>query len=244
MTMYDNVQLFPVWVLNLERSVDRRKFMEEQLNRLGWRYEFIRAVDGRSLSRKQLDLYSKAEAMKYKHRELGRGEVGCALSHAGMWQRLVEDGLEAVLILEDDVLVGEMLARILSNIDVFPDDWDLVNFKTDVAQLPFGEPFFDIYKFCRFASPPNRTCAYLLSLAGARKLLREAFPIRRPVDDYIGSRCLHDVKAYGIDPQVVALRGEESDIWLQDDYYALERSGKTRVLEGLRRLLPRRMGKR
>ena len=234
----------PVWVLNLERSVERRRFMKEQLDRLGFHYEFVAAVDGRSLSRDHLGLYSKAEALRCKHRELGRGEVGCAISHASMWQRLVETNHDAVLILEDDVLVGEMLVRILSLIDVFPDDWDVVNFKTDVAQAPFGKPFFDIYKFCRFVSPPNRTCAYLLSLAGARKLLRGVFPIRRPVDDYIGNCCLHEVTAYGIDPQVVALHGEESDIWLQDDYYALERSRKVRILSRIRRSLQLNQGKR
>ena len=32
----------PVWVLNLERSVDRRRFMKEQLERLGLHYESLR----------------------------------------------------------------------------------------------------------------------------------------------------------------------------------------------------------
>ena len=229
MTKRSEPQPFPVWVLNLERSTGRRKIMQEQLDRLGLQHEFIPAVDGRSLSAEQIGLYSKKSALQNKYRELGRGEIGCALSHASMWQKLVDIGQEAVLILEDDVLIGEMFPPILFMCNNLPADWDFINFKTDVVQVPFGEPFYDIYRFCRFVSPPNRTCAYLLSRSGAQKLLRQVFPIRLPVDDYMGRRCLSGVNVYGVDPQVVALNGEDSDIWIQDDYYTLERSSSARI---------------
>jgi glycosyl transferase family 25 len=234
-------QPFPIWVLNLERSTVRRSSMQEQLERLNLEYEFFQAVDGRSLSVEQLGLYSKTAALRNKHRELGRGEIGCAISHAKMWQRLLDLDQEAILVLEDDVLIGEMFQRILFELKDLPDDWDFITFKTDSVQVPFGEPFYDIYRFCGFSYPPNRTCAYLLSRSGAEKLLDRIFPISCPVDDYMGRSCLSGVNAYGVDPQVVALNGEASDIWIQDDYYSLERTRKVRIMK-LFKLFLHRLG--
>jgi GR25 family glycosyltransferase involved in LPS biosynthesis len=39
----------PIWVLNLERSKERRAFMEKQLQNLDLEFEIIKAVDGKLL---------------------------------------------------------------------------------------------------------------------------------------------------------------------------------------------------
>ena len=40
----------PIWVLSLERSKDRRLFMENQLKGLNLEFEIIKAVDGQALT--------------------------------------------------------------------------------------------------------------------------------------------------------------------------------------------------
>lgn len=209
----DGKQQLPVWVLNLQRSKDRRFFMEEQLKKFNLDYEIIRAVDGRNISPDDLKRYSKEEAIKCAGRELCRGEIACALSHAKMWERIIAENLDEVLIFEDDILIGEMLVRILNYRHNFPADWELINFMTSAKQIPFGAPIFDIYRACRFEVYANGACAYLINRAGAEKLTTHVYPIRWAADGLTGRTYITDLISYGVDPRVSALSDFESDIW-------------------------------
>ena len=219
----------PVWVLNLERSTERRAFMEEQLLRLQLDYEIVAAVDGRSLSIEDKKQYSRKDAMRCCDRELSPGEVGCALSHIRMWQRLIRECIDEVLILEDDVLLGEMFLHVLRHRSRFPADWELINFVTDAPHIPFGNPICDIYKVCRFQGWANRTGAYLINRRGAQKLLNHAFPIRWPADGITGRIYITELVSYGIDPNVVGLNhNSESEIWKISGMSALRTTARAK----------------
>ena len=187
--------------------------MKEQLDKFCLTFEIIPAVDGRNLSDSDLRKYSKKDALRCIGRELSPGEIACALSHADMWRRIVDQNLDEVLILEDDVLIGEMLLRILHCRNRLPEDWELINFMTDARQVPFGSPVYDIYRACHFRHYANRTAALLINRKGAQKLLARVYPIRRAADGLTGRTYLTDLISYGITPQVAALSHFESDIW-------------------------------
>jgi len=206
-------QELPIWVLNLERSKDRRYFMEEQLRKLNLKFEITRAVDGRNIPENDLNRYSRKDAMKCAGRELSPGEIGCALSHAKMWERITMENLNEVLILEDDVIIGEMLIRILDFRHKFPVDWEFMNFVTSAKQIPLDVSIYDIYRACRFKGYANSTCAYFINRAGAKKLLSHVYPIRWAADGLTGRTYITDLISYGIDPKVAALSNFESDIW-------------------------------
>lgn len=206
-------QELPIWVLNLERSKDRWYFMEEQLRRLNLKFEITRAVDGRNITENDLKHYSRKDAMKCAGRELSPGEIGCALSHARMWERIIAENLNEVLILEDDVIIGEMLIRILDCRHKFPADWEFMNFMTSAKQIPLDVSIYDIYRACRFEGYANGACAYLIDRAGAKKLLSHVYPIRWAADGLTGRTYITGLISYGVDPKVAALSNFESDIW-------------------------------
>jgi len=206
-------QQLPVWVLNLERASSRRTYMVKQLEKLGLKYKMIVAVDGRNLSRDELAMYSPNEAIKHVKRELVRGEIGCALSHARLWDRIVEGNIPEVLVLEDDVVIGEMLLHVLNVRDKYPDDWEFINYVTDVKQVPFGEPVHSIYRMCKFKEYANRTGVYLVNRKGAEKLLNNAFPVRFAADGLTGRTSVTNLISYGIYPKVAALANFKSNIW-------------------------------
>lgn len=198
-------QTIPIWILNLERSGDRRKYMERQLNELNWRFEIIPAVDSKHLRSEDLKYYSAQEAMKTIQRELKPGEIGCALSHARMWERIVAENIEEVLILEDDVTIKRELLDVLGWRSTFPEDWEFINFRTDVQKIPFGSPVHTKYRICRFQSYANRTCAYFINTKGAKKLRDHVYPIRWAADGLTGRTYISDLVSYGIHPDLVEL---------------------------------------
>lgn len=204
----------PVFVVNLERSPARRQSMELQLQGLGIAYEIFPAVDGMRLSEDQRTKYSEVEAMRALGRPLVKTQIGCALSHINIYEKIVSEGIPECVVLEDDIFIGKMFKSVLEMRSRLPKDWDLVNFCTDARQLPFGEALTDIYRASSYLEPANRTSAYLINLRGAKKLLDVAYPIRYEADGLTGRPHLSGLVSYGVSPAIVALQDVESDIWL------------------------------
>lgn len=212
-----NAKLPPIWIANLERSQDRRQFMQQQLEAMNLEYNFISATDGKNLTQNDLQKYSKKLALKEKKRELSTGEIGCALTHANMYQRMIDHGIDEVLILEDDIFITQDLLNILHQRRKFPQDWEVINFaNTEAKTIPLGESISETYKICTFKKIANRASAYLINLKGARKLIDHLYPIRLPADDIIGRTDITALNLYGITPRVVRLADVKSDIWDYD----------------------------
>src|SRR6185369_13913990 len=194
-----------ICVVNLERSPERRRFMQQQFASLHLSYRIINASDGKQLSREELQKYSKRHTLKFKRRELSTGEIGCALTHARIYQQMLVENLEEVLILEDDIVITPDLLRVLLQRRKFPPEWEAVNFANTWAQAIPGEPVCENYEICRFKGIANRTSAYLINRRGAKKLIEHVYPIRLPADDLLGLTQITKLRLYGITPSVVAL---------------------------------------
>ena len=207
----------PVWVLNLKKDAHRLRFMAKQLRALSLPYTAVEALDGALLSPEEWKLYSKARALEFSKRELVPGEIGCAISHARMWERIVRENIPEVLIFEDDVWIGKALPDILKNRRRLPEDWELINFSTDAPQEPFGEFITDIYRASRHKELPDRASAYLLNAKGARKLLDHAYPIGHTADGLTWRTDITGVVSYGIYPRVVILSDLDSSIWARGE---------------------------
>lgn len=221
----------PIWVLNLERSKDRRFFMENQLKGLNLEFEIIKAVDGQALGEDDLKGYSERKTIRCVGTALGPSAIACALSHARMWHRIIEENLNEVLILEDDALIGETLIDILRSRHQFPPDWEFMNFFTDAQKLPFSTPIIEHYNVCRFKGNANRTSTYLINRRGAEKLLKNCFPIRYAADGLTGRTYVTGLISYGIEPQVAALSdyANDSEIRTDPDPNSLRYSSLVRI---------------
>lgn len=209
----DQQATLPIWVLNLKPDTERLAFMTKQLNALGLPFTVVEALDGDRLSESDWKLYSEDRARKFSGRELVRGEVGCALSHARMWERIVREDIPEAMIFEDDVHIGAAFPALLARRNRLPPDWELVNFSTNSAEEPFGDFLFDIYRASRHKDLPDLASAYLLNRRGARKLLDHAYPIGHTADGLTWRTDITGVVSYGVYPRVVILADFGSSIW-------------------------------
>ena len=167
--------------------------------------------------------YSKELAKKINGRELSLGEIGCYLSHVKIWQSMIDKKIPRIIVLEDDAALQKPFIDFVNNVDKLPKKkWDVITLKTYVELKPFGRKLFGHYKMaysCRFM---NCTGAYLITLSGAEKLLKKAFPIVRPVDGLMG-RSNKFIHYYAIYPQdIVLLTDMKSDIWESEDYLLIQ----------------------
>jgi len=176
----------PVWVLNVARDVERRRFMERQLSRLGVEYEIVEAVDKRAIPPREWRRYSAEEAVRMTGREVSVGEVACFLSHIRLWERLAAGRHREALIMEDDAGVGASLFGVLKNRHKLPDDYERVNFYTDGRLQPFGRFVSGLHRAARYRVWADNTVVYLLTAVGAKKLLERAASLYMALDIFMG----------------------------------------------------------
>jgi glycosyl transferase, family 25 len=198
-------QLPPIWVINLKRSVERRAYITRHLDNLGLPYELIEAVDGRALSPQELAVSSGSrEARRLIKRELTPGDVGCSLSHLALYRKQLDEGLNEVVILEDDAVVDPALPEILNVREFLPPDWELVSFIRLDSRVSFwGSRPLGKRRCVKFASIAYGTQGYLLRRSGAEKLLAHGYPVRAPADWLTGGGIRTGLRLYGIDPPCV-----------------------------------------
>jgi GR25 family glycosyltransferase involved in LPS biosynthesis len=109
------------------------------------------------------------------------GAIGCSLSHYSVWKKFLETDSPYCLVLEDDAQVRSGLAELVIDASHDIPDFDvwLLSYKLyDKTLLPVGKAW---------KSPVNfwGTSAYILSRAGAKRLMEDFFPIECHLDKYM-----------------------------------------------------------
>ena len=87
------------YVINLARSLDRRAHITAELKKTGLDYEIITAVDGRDLDMRDPTIVDPS----LPQTGFLSGTAGAALSHLYTYRKIIADGLDKALVLEDDV---------------------------------------------------------------------------------------------------------------------------------------------
>jgi len=184
-----------VRVVNLDRRPDRWAALAAHLGEVApalWaKVERWPAVDGRDLTRTE-DI-----GRIFAHNDFGwrRGVIGCALSHRALWREVAEaDGPS--LVLEDDVRAdegawGELVEALGLVVTRHPDvDLGFLGFTPWPGRPSRARP--DVLGPLRWQPVPwaeyqGGTASYLLSPAGARKLLAlvEARGMVTAVDEFL-----------------------------------------------------------
>ncbi|UXN35753.1 glycosyltransferase family 25 protein [Avibacterium paragallinarum] len=202
-----------MFVISLKHS-SRREFISARLLTLGLSFEFFDAVYGKELEENDLakvdfSFYSK----EYNSlKPLTLGEIGCAMSHIKLYEHIVKNNISEAIILEDDAIVSlyfeDILRAALKKLSSSKEILFLDHGKAKVWPLMRSLP--ERYRLARYRSPSRKskrciikTTAYLITLNGAKKLLKQAYPIRMPADFLTGLLQLTGIKAYGIEPPCV-----------------------------------------
>jgi hypothetical protein len=137
----------------------------------GLNIEIINGVDGRSLSREEIqeqtDLNIKWESINGHRDEIRTApEAACCLSHIFTWREIIDENLDATIIIEDDVEIAKgMISSMSANAEfVFLANRASHNTKGEVRGPVCGSE------------------AYLVTRECCQKLLNIFSTIRMPVD--------------------------------------------------------------
>jgi glycosyl transferase family 25 len=186
----------PAFLINLDRSQDRLRYMQAQADRIGLQVERFPAINGSAVPDHLRSQFAGSR--------LTPGQVGCYASHLCLHERVVRDDLSYALILEDDAeLQDDLMLAAEKAMAAAPADWDYIQlsgtFKRPVlsiANLPNGRHLVRHWRL------PGGTGAYLISRRGAEKMIAPG-PRVRPVDLEIRYAWLRDLDVLGVYPAPV-----------------------------------------
>lgn len=221
-----------IFVISLERCQERRQSIEHNLQSLNLPYEIFPAVDGSCLSESDKalvetvdDLYldlpnGKQILIKDK---LINGEIGCALSHLKLYQKIIDMGLNYACILEDDSILNSNIIEAINSVDKIDEPWDVVNFTHHLGvrnswfnkKYHFGSTpekkkiqyfrreglasvLLDArFNACRFVS---MTACYVITRQACEKLIKIGYPVRMPSDYLLGYFAYNQLRIFKVFP--------------------------------------------
>lgn len=177
----------PIFVISLARSKDRRARIAARLAELGLRFEFLEAVDGQDLSpyHRSLVDYSFSDFQRDYGRTLSKGEIGCALSHALAYKKIVEENIPYAVIMEDDTLPSREFAELIKR--------ELLPKQSKIGLATFYYQTLSVWRWSgielcpsihalRPMEHPWRAACYYLTQSAAADLLRSALPVSGVAD--------------------------------------------------------------
>lgn len=194
-------------ILHLARASARRANVDKLLAHPLLDGAVFDAVDAREMPQPERDahLTPTAFAPPYPF-PLKAGEIGCFLSHKGMWDQIIAQG-GPVLILEDDVILGPGFADALSlaqnHIEAFP----FIQLQT----RPSSGPVLHQSGAAALRQPDItqlRTTAQLVAPAAARQLLERCATFDRPIDTFLQSHWHTGLKIAAISPSGISEDGD------------------------------------
>ena len=130
-----------IYLINLKRRPDRllnfNKFYAKS-DLKNFQITKFDAIDGSKLDISKIPLTELARSeitqlettgFRTKHYQLTKGAIGCYLSHVKVWEHILKNSADSVLIFEDDAKVPPNLKRdINERMNHVPKDWDIVLF--------------------------------------------------------------------------------------------------------------------
>ena len=119
-----NIKFDKVMYINMKKDIEKNKKTKKILKQKNIKASRFNAINGSSLTKKQLKQYSF-----FTRNFIPLSVIGCALSHMKVWEKIVKYKWKYTLILEDDIYFHDKFDNIYDKVSkTLPVKWDLLYF--------------------------------------------------------------------------------------------------------------------
>tara|TARA_R110002126_G_scaffold291763_2_gene457118 strand:+ start:16016 stop:16765 length:750 start_codon:yes stop_codon:yes gene_type:complete len=190
---------YKVYYINLDKSTERRDFMENQFATLNIPITRISAVYGKELDAKILKKEKKKHQILAHFPYPNDGEIGICLTHFNLWKFLSKQPEDFSIVLEDDALVHE---------DFFKDVAQLLSQITtnDFLDISGKKGFYALEKnalTAKYLMPPVLMIGQIIGKNAAKKLTSNLSDYYAPIDVMKQDVYKHKVPLYATNKQYV-----------------------------------------
>lgn len=174
------------FVIHLERAKERQPQVAQLRSTLPMPTDIVDAVDSRNLTSADIQrAYKRNLHQPYYPFDLSQNEIACFLSHRRAWQSIIDQDLDAGLILEDDVELTATFPAALQAALTHIDSCGFIRF-TFRDGKEFGQEVYRNEQVRLIAPLPIGLgmVAQLVTQSAARRLLAVTEQFDRPVDTF------------------------------------------------------------
>ena len=192
-------------IIHLERSLERKSQVRKLKNYLEYQVKLVEAVDGSKHDNDFSKSYTPRLFRPHYPFSLRPTEVACFQSHRKCWQEILDRGLEAALIIEDDVDIidGEFTTAVklaMKEIKM----GDLIRLPMKPREKPRNRSVQrDNISVFEPTVVGLGTQAQIVTYDAARRLLKKTEHFDRPIDVYLQLTWKHGVRILSIWPNGV-----------------------------------------
>lgn len=175
-----------IQIISLATEFNRRAHMSAEMKKHNiFSYEFFDAI-----SSADIKLTAEKLEIDLDKSELSNGEKGCLLSHISLWKKIIVENLDYLVILEDDIYLGQDADLFLSSSDWIPSGIDFIKFEKFSNHISVKKESLDIKcnrQLFQLKKEHLGTAGYLINQSMAKQLLSyvESLSFFKPVDQLI-----------------------------------------------------------
>ncbi len=172
--------------INLDRRTDRRAFMEEQFAALGLDIQRLPATTPDTITSNDIAPLSPAAIVE----TMSPVEVAISVSHFRAWQRMLDEGRDHVLVIEDDYKLSSRFPAFLTDFDRKRPDVGLLRLEAQLGSVRLhrwaeaGPLETSLHMPLSYQTGAG---AYIISADYARWILASPKRFAMPVDDILYS---------------------------------------------------------
>lgn len=192
------------FVINLLREVGKRNELQRQCEELNLDFEIYDAIDGRALS----DCFLKENVLDYGCNYLTNGEIGCSLSHINIYKKIISDGLDYALILEDDAVLSWPLVDFISSFEKERQKEGIYLLTGDVSYVENKCRMLSSFRLYP-VKDATRTTGYIITNYAARAMVDFLLPVKFEADMYTVFKTLTGVSIYVTIPHIISTNDKD-----------------------------------
>ena len=178
----------PVYYINMDKDVDRRQFMERQIEKMpNVHFTRITGFNGYAIKNKRNDVIKHDHALiefVNKYDDMSKSEIGCTMSHLIAIKKAYKNGDEIAMICEDDILFDTctLIKPISEMIENAPKNWEILQLSSftpkEIHEKSKNHPNIEYIRNNGKQRHYNTAC-YLINRNGMETILKMTSSIHR-----------------------------------------------------------------
>ena len=193
------------YIIHLESSVNRDGNLARMISNCPMPAQVHAATDGNRLSRAEInEVYVRKLYRPVYPFEMRPTEIGIFLSHRACWKRMLDEGIDAALIMEDDIGFDDNFGAGFGLAMQHICDLQFIQFPvrrtrgkvtaSTIVEVPSGVRLLEPYVV------PLGACAQLVSSTAAERLVRATEKFDRPIDCIFQLRNITEQSIFSVVP--------------------------------------------
>ena len=210
-------------VISDKNNEVRRQNVIQEFNKKNIDFKFFDAVMANRMSKEELD--TKAT----KNTFLSPSEIGCALSHCGVYNEFLKSDEKSIMICEDDIYFTEHCNYdSLLKIKEFLEETDEPRLVVLQKSIYHHNLIRRVSKYVNLYSTRNAFCThgYMLNRTAAKNLKKIQTPVKFEIDAFKFYYWLDACKLYCLDKDFIVQLGEDKISSTVEKYWKDNRKAK------------------